>query len=439
MRRFLSGVLALFICFTLIVPAFAAEVADPDLTQIAEPTYDPSIEYFCVEHLQPLIAAEDLQLGQVQICLGCHPEFLDMQPVTYADGSTPLFPSGVAMSKWIENKYAWTNCPTVIGEDQTILYKLNITGGGGAGNVLIRLIFSGQVSKMPYFNFSSTSDRAAITLPWSDVSGTVAFTPPGLIHPLSKYILGQQSNGYYPISLNKWDGSTISGNTLYFGFYDDSYSNPRYDASIGSFSFSGEPFGGTVGGPGGGPVTPPEPEPPGWDSPDGWLGGLISSIIEGIRELIDGISNIAGNIVKLPGLIADALRGMLNAIKSAVTEIGNQISGAINSMFEGIKGLWNDDSHHNNEVDNAISGLEQQDQQLGTVEDQILGDFTSQGSQLDTVMDGLTFPAGMSSAMTWITLQVNNMWSGLGADIRLVFTFSFVLGLALIFLGRWRA
>lgn len=136
----------------------------PDLEQIAEPTYDPNIDYFCVDHLQPLILPEDLELGQEQICLGCHPEYLDMQPIPYAENSTPLFPSGVAMSKWIENKYAWTNCPTVIGEDQTILYKLNITGGGGAGNVLIRLIFSGQVSKMPYFNFSSTSDRAAITL-----------------------------------------------------------------------------------------------------------------------------------------------------------------------------------------------------------------------------------------------------------------------------------
>lgn len=442
MRRFLSGVLALFICFTSIVPAFAADAADtaaPDLSQIAEPTYDPSIEYFCVDHLQPLIAVEDLEPGQEQICLGCHPEYLDMQPNPYAENATPLFPSGVAMSKWIDDKLVWTNCSTVIGEDQTILYKLNITGGGRSGNVLIRLIFSGQVSKMPYFNFSSTSDRAAITLPWTGVSGSLAFSPPSVDGTKSNYVLGNKSNGYYPVSLSYWAGNTISGNTLYFGFYDESSSNPRYDASIGSFSFSDEPFGGTIGGPGGGHVTPPEPEPPGFDKPDGWLGKLMDSILAAVNEVIKGISNIAQNIANLPGLIADALRGMLNAIKSAVTEIGNQISGAINSMFEGIKGLWNDDSHHNTEVDNAISGLEQQDQQLGTVEDQILGDFNSQGSQLDTVMDGLTFPAGMSSAMTWITLQVNNMWSGLGADIRLVFTFSFVLGLALIFLGRWRA
>lgn len=290
-----------------------------------------------------MIPPEDLEQGQVQVCLGCHPEFLDMQPAIYADNATPLFPSGVAWSKWVDN-LVWTNCPTVIGEDQTVLYKLNSRGGGRSGNVLIRLIFSSQVQKKAYFNFSSTSSTASSNfLSWNQISGVISFPVPSLGAARSSYNLGQLSNGYYPVSLNKWlDG--ISGNTVYFGFYDDSFSNPLYNASIGSFSFSDEPFGGTVGGPGGGQVTPPEPEPPGWDSPDGWLGGLINSIIEGIRELIDGISNIAGNIAKLPGLIADALRSMLNAIKNAITAIGNQISSAIealgNFLIEGLKSLF---------------------------------------------------------------------------------------------------
>lgn len=315
----------------------------PDLSQIAEPEYDPNIDYFCVEHLQPLISAEDLEPGQVQVCLGCHPEFLDIQPAIYADNATPLFPSGVAWSKWVDN-LVWTNCPTLIGEDQTVLYKLNSRGGGRSGNVLIRLIFSSQVQKKAYFNFSSTSSTVSSNfLSWNQISGVISFPVPSLGAARSSYNLGQLSNGYYPVSLNKWlDG--ISGNTVYFGFYDDSFSDPLYNASIGSFSFSDEPFGGTVGGPGGGQVTPPEPEPPGWDSPDGWLGGLINSIIEGIRELIDGISNIAGNIAKLPGLIADALRSMLNAIKNAITAIGNQISSAIealgNFLIEGLKSLF---------------------------------------------------------------------------------------------------
>lgn len=290
-----------------------------------------------------MIPPEDLEQGQVQVCLGCHPEFLDMQPAIYADNATPLFPSGVAWSKWVDN-LVWTNCPTVIGEDQTVLYKLNSRGGGRSGNVLIRLIFSSQVQKKAYFNFSSTSSTASSNfLSWNQISGVISFPVPSLGAARSSYNLGQLSNGYYPVSLNKWlDG--ISGNTVYFGFYDDSFSDPLYNASIGSFSFSDEPFGGTVGGPGGGQVTPPEPEPPGWDSPDGWLGGLINSIIEGIRELIDGISNIAGNIAKLPGLIADALRSMLNAIKNAITAIGNQISSAIealgNFLIEGLKSLF---------------------------------------------------------------------------------------------------
>lgn len=290
-----------------------------------------------------MIPPEDLEQGQVQVCLGCHPEFLDMQPAIYADNATPLFPSGVAWSKWVDN-LVWTNCPTVIGEDQTVLYKLNSRGGGRSGNVLIRLIFSSQVQKKAYFNFSSTSSTASSNfLSWNQISGVISFPVPSLGAARSSYNLGQLSNGYYPVSLNKWlDG--ISGNTVYFGFYDDSFSDPLYNASIGSFSFSDEPFGGTVGGPGGGQVTPPEPEPPGWDSPDGWLGGLINSIVEGIRELIDGISNIAGNIAKLPGLIADALRSMLNAIKNAITAIGNQISSAIealgNFLIEGLKSLF---------------------------------------------------------------------------------------------------
>lgn len=290
-----------------------------------------------------MIPPEDLEQGQVQVCLGCHPEFLDMQPAIYADNATPLFPSGVAWSKWVDN-LVWTNCPTVIGEDQTVLYKLNSRGGGRSGNVLIRLIFSSQVQKKAYFNFSSTSSTASSNfLSWNQISGVISFPVPSLGAARSSYNLGQLSNGYYPVSLNKWlDG--ISGNTVYFGFYDDSFSDPLYNASIGSFSFSDEPFGGTVGGPGGGQVTPPEPEPPGWDSPDGWLGSLINSIIEGIRELIDGISNIAGNIAKLPGLIADALRSMLNAIKNAITAIGNQISSAIealgNFLIEGLKSLF---------------------------------------------------------------------------------------------------
>ena len=326
------------------------DVSAPDLSHIAEPEFDPSIDYFCVEHLQPLIAAEDLEPGQEQICLGCHPEYLDMQSIPYAENATPLFPSGVAVANSLSGE--WSNCPTLVGQDQTILYKVYFVDTVNRyGTFYLRLVFSGSVQSLPYFNFSSDSEywteRHDIPGTWNNFEAGFNFT--SSVGSVSLAAMGSVNNGYYPVSV-PFKGSAVSGNTLYAQCqsYDalasSSYFRPDIKVNMGSFAFSSEQFGGTVGGPGGGQVTPPEPEPPGWDSPDGWLGGLINSIIEGIRELIDGISNIAGNIAKLPGLIADALRSMLNAIKNAITAIGNQISSAIealgNFLIEGLKSLF---------------------------------------------------------------------------------------------------
>lgn len=317
----------------------------PDLEQIAEPSFDPNTEYFCVEHLQPLIAAEDLQPGQEQICLGCHPEFLDMQPVPYADNATSLFPSGVAV---LGGGGSWANCPSLVGEDQSIFYQVSTFASDRFGSFRVRLIFGGSQQGKRYLNASVTNggaypDKPATT--FNAMYSSFSFND----QSTNLALFMGDLNKYYPIAIQK-HGSTISGNTIYLYFSSQSAlgSNTGYKPdvkfNIGSFAFSDEMFSGTVGGPGGGQVTPPEPEPPGWDSPDGWLGGLINSIIEGIRELIDGISNIAGNIAKLPGLIADALRSMFNAIKNAITAIGNQISSAIealgNFLIEGLKSLF---------------------------------------------------------------------------------------------------
>lgn len=304
---------------------------------------EPGESWFCEEHHQIALPPEDISEGYEQICLECHPEYLSMQPVPLADNATPLFPSGVAWSKWVDDKLVWTNCATVIGEDQTILYKLNSRGGGRAGNVLIRLIFSGQVQKRGYFSFSSLSSNASSNLSWGQVSGACSFAVPSSSVNKSNYLLGQQANGYYPVSLNRWVDSTISGNTFYFGLYDGSFSNPLYDASIGSFSFSDEPFGGTVGG-GSGGSGGSEPEQPGFDDPDGWLGGLIDSIIEGINTVIEGISNVAQNIASLPSNIAGALTSLFNKVVSAVTSIGDQITDALttlgNFIIDGLKQLF---------------------------------------------------------------------------------------------------
>lgn len=309
---------------------------------------EPGESWFCEEHHQLALAPEDIPDGYEQICLECNPDVLALaaaSPLAAEGDSVALFPSGVAWSKWVDDDRVWTNCSTIIGEDQTVLYKLNSRGGGSSGNVLIRLIFSSQVQKKAYFNFSSTSSTASSnSLSWNQISGVVSFSVPSLGAARSSYNLGQLSNGYYPVSLNKWlDG--ISGNTVYFGFYDNSFSNPLYNASIGSFSFSDEPFGGTVGGPGGGGSGGgTTPEEPGFDDPDGWLGGLIDSIIEGINEVIDGISNVATNVANLPSNIAGALSSLFHQVVSAVTSIGDQITDALttlgNFLIDGLKQLF---------------------------------------------------------------------------------------------------
>ena len=308
---------------------------------------EPGESWFCEEHHQIALAPEDIPEGYEQICLDCNPDvlaFASASPLAVEGDSQALFPSGVAWSKWVDNDLVWTNCSTMIGEDQTVLYKLNSRGGGRAGNVLIRLIFSSQVQKKAYFNFSSTSSTASVnSLSWNQISGVVSFSVPSDNAVTSSYNLGQLSNGYYPVSLNKWlDG--ISGNTVYFGFYDNSFSNPLYNASIGSFSFSDDPFGGTVGGSGGGGSGGSEPEQPGFDDPDGWLGGLIDSIIEGINTVIEGISNVAQNIASLPSNIAGALSGFFLQVVSSVTSIGDQITNALttlgNFLIDGLKQLF---------------------------------------------------------------------------------------------------
>lgn len=321
---------------------------------------EPGESWFCEEHYQIALAPEDIPEGYEQICLDCNPGVLALaaaSPLAAEGDSQALFPSGVAWSKWV-NKLGWTNCPTIIGEDQTVLYKLNCRGGGLPGNVLIRLTFSSQVQKKAYFNFSSTSSTASSnSLSWNQISGVVSFSVPSLGAAWSNYNLGQLSNGYYPVSLNKWlDG--ISGNTVYFGFYDNSASDPLYNASIGSFSFSDEPFGGTVGGGSGGGS---QPEEPGFDDPDGWLGGLIDSIIEGINKVIDGISNVATNVANLPSNIAGALTSLFNKVVSAVTSIGDQITNALvtlgNFIIDGLKELFIPSDGYFESVANDLSSF----------------------------------------------------------------------------------
>lgn len=422
MRRFLSGVLALFICFTSIVPAFAVE-DKPDI----KTTLDPGQEWFCEKHFVPKGTAPD---GMQQFCAFCQSDasLFAANP----DGDSDI--TAVYCGDAVQNP-SLIPCPTFAGENGLVIYGLpDFYVSPTVGLTTVMLCFRYKAPWQPKdlydgasltfyygtnvanmggwqglnkYQFASSPNWAAadpVDLPEDASFCTV--TTSSVSDFNSKYIAYWASVHSFGPNMNTTFSSSSDGRYLWLRLNIEN----DVQANIAQLYFT-KPYTDPSG------QTTLKPGDPGFDT--------VGGIFEMIKKILE-------SIVNLPSKIAEAVKGFFTAL-------GNQISGAIDSMFEGIKGLWNDSSHHNNEVDNAISGLEQQDQQLGTVEDQILGDFSSQGSQLDTVMDGLTFPVGMSSAMTWITLQVNSMWTGLGADIRLVFTFSFVLGLALIFLGRWRA
>ena len=302
---------------------------------------EPGESWFCEEHHQLVIPPEDIPEGYEQICLDCNPDVLALaavSPLAAEGDSQALFPVGVAYAKWTTSP-SWTNASTLIGEDQSVLYHVSSGGGGRVGNVLVRLIFSSSVSANTYFNFSVTSPNASSNLVWGSVSGVVSFSMPSTSGGVNSFVLGSQSGSYYPVSQSLIHG--LSGNTIYMGLYDQSFSDPTYNFDIGSFSFSSEMFAGTVGGGTGGGTTPEEP---GFDDPDGWLGGLIDSIIEGINTVIEGISNVAQNIASLPSNIAGALTSLFNKVVSAVTSIGDQITDALttlgNFIIDGLKQLF---------------------------------------------------------------------------------------------------
>lgn len=321
---------------------------------------EPGESWFCEEHHQIALAPEDIPEGYEQICLDCNPDVLALasaSPLAAGRDAQALFPVGVAYSKWL-TPLSWTNASTLIGDDQSILYHVSSSGGGSAGNVLVRLIFSSSVSANTYFNFSVRSSNASSGLGWGSVSGVVSFSLPSTSDGVNSFVLGSQSGSYYPVSQSLIRG--LSGNTIYMGLYDQSLSDPTYNFDIGSFSFSSEIFAGTVGG-GSGGSGGSEPEEPGFDDPDGWLGGLIDSIIEGINTVIEGITNVAQNIASLPSNIASALRGLFQQVVSAVTSIGDQITNALvnlgNFIIDGLKQLFIPSDGYFENVANDLSSF----------------------------------------------------------------------------------
>ena len=304
---------------------------------------EPGESWFCEEHHQIALAPEDIPEGYEQICLDCNPDVLALaaaSPLAAEGDGQALFPSGVAYCS-VSSKAvpaSWTNCPTLIGDDQSILYSYPGQWLVSSANwsVTIRLVFS-SVQSMPsgsylWYSYSSPAFTRYSNSPVAYDSNNHSFTGiTATAIPSDSYVKYVFSGAFT---------SDNSGNTLYLqvkysSTYDINYFGKFY---LDEEGYTGDGIGG--GGTGGGTG----PEEPGFDDPDGWLGGLIDSIIEGINTVIEGISNVAQNIASLPSNIAGALTGLFQQVVSAVTSIGDQITDALttlgNFLIDGLKQLF---------------------------------------------------------------------------------------------------
>lgn len=312
--------------------------------------------WFCEQHHQIALAPEDIPEGYEQICLDCNPGALalaSVSPMATESDAQALFPSGVAYSMTSKTTSApstWTNAPTLIGEDQSIVYSVP---GNVSGNFeCMRLIFS---SSQPFtsgsylwyyyggyaydrFNNNSAGGFGS-TASFTNVTSTVITD-----EFYQRVFSGSFSRENSGNTLYLWVNNYVSQDTLYIGSF--------YLATEG---YTGDGTGG--GGTGGGT----QPEEPGFDDPDGWLGGLIDSIIEGINTVIEGISNVAQNIASLPSNIAGALSSLFQQVVSAVTSIGDQISNALvtlgNFLIDGLKQLFIPSDGYFESVANDLSSF----------------------------------------------------------------------------------
>lgn len=299
---------------------------------------EPGESWFCEEHYQIALAPEDIPEGYEQICLECNPEVLSLasvSPFATESDAQALFPSGVAYAQagTREKPTSWTNAGTLIGEDQSIIYSVPSTGD----YTYFRLVFSSVQSPSGSFVwfYSSTNftNSGSVRLRFSS-SATAWYQMTNFSSVSFTSVQSSQTPFVFSGSLST---TALTANTYYFGSVGSG--STWY---IGKFYISSEGYTGDGTGSGGSGGS--EPEQPGFDDPDGWLGGLIDSIIEGINTVIEGISNVAQNIASLPSNIAGALSGFFQQVVSAVTSIGDQITNALttlgNFLIDGLKQLF---------------------------------------------------------------------------------------------------
>lgn len=442
-KRFLSFFCALATVFLSVSSSFALDVSTPVQGGTISPV-EQDVEWFCEEHQQPLIPEKDVLPGTHQVCLYCHPEYCySISLMGTEPDSQFVAPVGAAVSfnaSLYGSPTSWTNMSTLADESSGMLIYYYNTDSTSTGYFYFRFIFSEVVQPVGdylyfYYSYSKLDNH--------DIRFSNHATPfPGMtaFENVTNTDSSVQSLDYvFSGSLSQ---ALLSGNTYYLSLYGPvNYTR--------SFYFSGFYINvdGYLGSGGGGSVQPGEPEGPGFDDADGWLGSLISSIIAGINEIIDGIGSIGGQITSAVSNIGTQISNAVNSIGTAITgavdSASSVISSAVDSASSAITGIigqqWNDQSGHNDDVDTAISDIEHQDDLMGAVEDQYLSDFDEQQQDMSSTLSTFQWPSGITSAMAWITIQMNSIWSGLGGNVQMLFTFSMILGLSLIFLGRWRA
>lgn len=267
-----------------------------------------------MEHLQPL--AEDPPEGYEQVCLECHPEILSNRPMLLADESsaTPLSVSAISVGRTTLRSDSsatvdFVKCPTLIGSNQDIIFSLpSYSSLGTTCFFFARVTFSNPVSfdSDSYLWYSSTTTHEFDRYSYSHSSFSDSKIFPSITYT------SFQDDYFSEVVSSRISTASSSTSVLFLSFQYIGTLSPGY---LGRFYVAEEQYTGTG--------MPPEP---GWDEEDGWLGGLIKAIIEGIQKIIDGIVN-------LPANIAAAIKGFFDMVVNAIVQLGQTILDGLKSLF----------------------------------------------------------------------------------------------------------
>lgn len=260
--------------------------------------------------------------GTHQVCVYCNP------PVsTFAlDDETGVEELYISSARYTPNGFGsaggsdvpsssdWSNMTTLQGEDGQLIY------------VAVWLPHSQSWMRFE-FNFVGASDVDPDLYFWfltGDSLGTSPYYPRYSLDsslPFNDFLSwDESSDGSYSDSLGYLDywfsgRFSDSGSFNQISFNTSGSSSNSITYYFSDFRLATYEYGGT-----------PPPPPPGFEDEDGWLGGLIKAIIEGIQKIIDGITN-------LPENIANAVKGFFDMVVNAIVQLGQTILDGLKSLF----------------------------------------------------------------------------------------------------------